>query len=95
MAYVVGQITVTNPELWAEYKAQVPATLLPWGGKLAFRGKQAAALAGGSSHPDIVAIHFPNMDAINDWFSSAAYQKLIPLRQQAADVVLLAYETED
>jgi uncharacterized protein (DUF1330 family) len=25
------------------------------------------------------------------WFASAAYQALIPLRQQAADVVLVSY----
>jgi uncharacterized protein (DUF1330 family) len=91
-AYVVGQITVKNPELWAEYRDQVPATLSPWGGELVFRGKQAAALAGENPHPDIVVIRFPSVAAANSWFLSPAYQALIPLRQQAAGVVLTSYE---
>lgn len=91
-AYVVGQITVKNPELWAEYRDQVPATLSPWGGELVFRGKQVAALSGENPHPDIVVIRFPSVAAVNSWFLSPAYQALIPLRQQAADVVLTSYE---
>jgi uncharacterized protein (DUF1330 family) len=91
-AYVVGQITVKNPEMWAEYRSKVPETLTPWGGELVFRGKQLAALAGDNPHPDIVVIRFPTITALNSWFLSAAYQSLIPLRQQAAEMVLLSYE---
>jgi uncharacterized protein (DUF1330 family) len=29
---------------------------------------------------------------MNQWFASPAYQSLISLREQAADVVLLGYE---
>ena len=29
-AHVVGNITVRDPDRWAEYRAQVPATLVPW-----------------------------------------------------------------
>ena len=32
-AYVVGQITVKHAERWAEYRGQVLATLLPFGGE--------------------------------------------------------------
>lgn len=92
-AYVVGQITVKNPEKWAEYRSQVPGTLLPWGGELTFRGKQVAALDGENRHADIVVIRFPDIAAVNGWFSSPAYQALIPLRQQAAEMDLLSYET--
>lgn len=91
-AYVVGHIMVKNPEMWGEYRSQVPSTLAPWGGELVFRGKQVAALSGENHHPDIVVIRFPNVAAVNGWFSSAAYQSLIPLRQQAAEMVLLSYE---
>jgi uncharacterized protein (DUF1330 family) len=92
-AYVVGHIAVKDEESWARYRAQVPATLEPWKGELVFRGKQAAALAGEDSHPDIVVIRFPSMAALDGWFSSPAYQALIPLREQAADMVLLSYAT--
>jgi uncharacterized protein (DUF1330 family) len=91
-AYIVGHITVKNPELWAEYRSKVPGTLAPWGGELVFRGKQLAALSGENAHSDIVVIRFPSVAALNGWFSSADYQALVPLRQQAADMVLLSYE---
>jgi uncharacterized protein (DUF1330 family) len=91
-AYLVGQVTIKSPQKWAEYTRQVPDTLAPWGAELVFRGKQVAALAGANPHPDIVVIRFPNVAAVNQWFSSPAYQSLIPLREQAADVVLLSYE---
>lgn len=91
-AYVVGHITVKNAEMWAEYRSKVPPTLAPWGGELVFRGKQVAALSGENTHPDIVVIRFPSVAEVNGWFSSAAYQALIPLRQQATEMVLLSYE---
>ena len=91
-AYVVGHITVKNTEMWAEYRSKVPDTLAPWGGELVFRGKQVAAFSGANPHLDIVVIRFPTVAAANGWFSSPAYQSLIPLRQQAAEMVLLSYE---
>jgi uncharacterized protein (DUF1330 family) len=79
--------------MWAEYRSKVPETLAPWDGELVFRGKQVAAFSGAEPHPDIVVIRFPTVAAANNWFLSPAYQLLIPLRQQAAEVVLLSYET--
>ncbi|NEX62409.1 DUF1330 domain-containing protein [Noviherbaspirillum galbum] len=91
-AYVVGQITIKDAGKWAEYRDKVPATIAPWAGELVFRGKRAATLAGFSPHTDIVVIRFPDMEALNGWHASAAYQAIIPLRQDAADVVLVSYE---
>jgi uncharacterized protein (DUF1330 family) len=93
-AYVVGHITVKNAEKWDEYRTRVPATLEPWGAELVFRGKKVAALAGGHSHSGIVVIRFPDKDVVNRWHSSAAYQALIPLREEAAEMVLLSYEAD-
>jgi uncharacterized protein (DUF1330 family) len=92
-AYVVGQITVKDPLKWGEYREQVPSTLQPWGAELVFRGRQRAALSGANPHADIVVIRFPNGAAADGWFMSDAYQALIPLREQAADVLLTSYET--
>ncbi|MCE2660903.1 MAG: DUF1330 domain-containing protein [Rubrivivax sp.] len=91
-AYVVGHIGIKNPQAWDEYRRQVPATLTPWGGELVFRGKQAAVFSGESPYSDIVVIRFPSIGAVNSWFSSPAYQALIPLREQAAEVVLVSYD---
>ena len=91
-AYVVGQMTVKNPEKWVQYRGQVLATVQPFGGELVFRGQQVQSFSGVNPHPDIVVIRFPSLGDAQGWHGSDAYQALIPLRQEAADVVLTAYE---
>lgn len=92
-AYLVGHIVVKDAEKWNQYRAQVPATLQPWGAEITFRGKCVAVFSGKHAYDDIVVIRFPDKKAINSWHSSPAYQALLPLRQQAAEILLLAYET--
>ena len=92
-ACVIGHITVRDEEKWAQYRAQVPATLAPWGAELLFRGKVDSVLAGAHSHTDTVVIRFPDGAAVAAWYRSPAYQALIPLREQAADLVLISSAT--
>ena len=91
MAYVIGHITVKDPVKWAEYRAQVPATLAPWQAELVFRGERLAVLAGAHRHTDTVVIRFPSQKAIDGWYDSPAYQALIPLRREAADLDLVSF----
>ena len=91
-AYLIGHITVINPEKWAEYRNKVPATIEPWGAELIFRGKLSSVLSGSHVHTDTVVIRFPNLKSLNSWYSSKEYQLLIPLRQEAAEVELLSFE---
>ena len=90
-ACVIGHITVRDEDKWAQYRAQVPATLAPWGAELLFRGQRAAVLSGDHAHTDTVVIRFPDAAAVDGWHQSAAYQALIPLRQQAADLDLVVF----
>lgn len=92
-AYLVGQITVKNIEKWDKYRSRVPQTLEPWGAEVVFRGALHGMYSGETTHPDIVVIRFPSVAAADGWFASAAYQALLPIRQQAADVTLLSYST--
>src|SRR5690349_8209499 len=91
-AYVVGHLTVKDSEKWAEYRNRVPATLEPWGAELVLRGKKVTMLAGEHPYSDVVVIRFPDKDAVTNWYSSPAYQDLIDLRQQAAEMTLICYE---
>lgn len=93
-AYIIGNITVIDQDKWAEYRSKVPATLTAWEGELVFRGKQVQVLGGNYQHIDCVVIRFPNMDALNNWFNSDEYQALIPIREQAAKMDLISYQSE-
>lgn len=90
-AWVIGHIRVRDAAKWDAYRAQVPATLVPWGAELVLRGKLAETFAGAHDFDDVVVIRFPAPEAARGWHDSAAYQALVPLRMQAADVVLLSY----
>ncbi|HEX9194501.1 MAG TPA: DUF1330 domain-containing protein [Azonexus sp.] len=90
-ACVIGHITVRDQEKWAQYRAQVPATLVPWGAELLFRGRVDSVLAGNHPHTDTVVIRFPDRAAVTAWYRSPAYQALIPLREQAAELVLISF----
>ncbi len=91
-AYVIGQIRIVDQEKWEAYRAQVPATLAPWDGRVLFRGHTARVLSGECRFTDMVVLQFPDQDAVRGWHDSPAYQALIPLRTQAAEVVLVSYE---
>lgn len=93
-AYVVGNITVKDFEKWDQYRNAVPLTLAPVNAKLVCRGKLMKVLSGEHHQQDTVIIEFPNLDAVNAWYESEEYQKLIPLRLEAADIVLLSYEED-
>jgi uncharacterized protein (DUF1330 family) len=90
-AYVIGHISVRDEAKWAEYRRCVPATLAPWGAELLLRAKTDQILAGSHTHTDVVVIRFPNPRAVAGWYGSSAYQALIPLRGEAADVDLISY----
>ena len=90
-AYLVGHITVKNDELWQQYVAGVGESLAPFESKVIFRGQLDKVLAGQHAHDLVVVIEFPDQSTLDDWFNSDKYQSLIPLRNKAADVAIMAY----
>ena len=92
-AYVIGHITVKDPGKWTEYRSRVPATLSEWGAELVLRGRRVAVLSGEHGYTDAVVIRFPDARAAAAWYGSPGYQALIPLREQAAEMVLISYES--
>lgn len=94
-AYVIGNITVLDNDKWLEYRSKVPETLIPWKGELVFRGQQVKVLGGEYQHSDTVVIRFPSVGALNNWFNSDEYQSLIPIREKAANIDLISYQSEN
>ena len=92
-AYVIGHITVKDPDKWQRYRERVPATLAAWGGEVVLRGRRVAVLSGDHAHTDTVVIRFPDTNAVSGWYGSTEYQALIPLREEAASMVLICYES--
>lgn len=91
-SYLVGQITVRDKNLWQKYVAGVAESLTPFDSKIIFRGNRTAVLSGENNRDLIVVIEFADQAMLDNWFNSEKYQSLIPLRDQAADVVITTYE---
>lgn len=91
--YVIGQITIKDTKKWEEYKAQVPQTLESFNASVVLRGKAVESLDGDDAYTDIVVLEFDSFPEAKKWYSSTAYQKLIALRKEAANVVLKMYES--
>lgn len=91
-AYLIGRIKVKSPPQWAEYVAGVARSLAPFGAEVLFRGQCHAVLAGATDHDRAVVIRFPDQPTLQAWFESEPYRRLIPLREAAADVMLVSYD---
>ena len=91
-AYLIGHITVKNTDKWKTYIEGVQKSLIPFESELVFRGKLATVLAGEHSHENTVVIKFRDQPTLQQWYDSKEYQGLIPIRDEAADVVIISYD---
>ena len=90
--YLVGHITVKDDELWQKYVTGVQESLLPFDSKIVFRRELVSVLTGKHGHNLAVVIEFPNQTTLDNWYFSEKYQALIPIRDKAADVIIMSYK---
>jgi uncharacterized protein (DUF1330 family) len=83
-AYVIGDIEVTDPAVYEDYRKQVAATVQKYGGRFVVRGGKVEALEGGWSPKRLVMLEFPSMEQAQKWYRSSEYAPLIALRQRAS-----------
>lgn len=72
------------------YLDQVEATMTPFGGSYIAQGVPAAILEG-AWDGSVVLIQFPDRAAVDAWYESEAYQRILPLRtgSSIADTVVI------
>ena len=91
-AYLIGHITINNPEKWKIYVEGVQKSLIPFEADVVFRGKRATVLTGEHPYQHTVVIKFPDQPTLQKWYHSDVYQALISVRDEAADVVIISYD---
>lgn len=89
--YVIGQMRITDREAYDRYRAQVLATIEAHGGEFLVRGG-AQEVIEGDAPPRSVVLRFPSVEAAENWYNSADYQKIIPLRKGASTGALTIVE---
>ncbi|HEX6528208.1 MAG TPA: DUF1330 domain-containing protein [Burkholderiales bacterium] len=91
-AYVIGEIDVTDPAAYEDYRKQVLAVVTKYGGKFLVRGGKVDSKEGGWAPKRIVVLEFPSMEQAQKWYHSAEYAPLIKLRQKASRGKLILLE---
>ncbi len=93
-AYWIANVTVTDPEAYALYRAANAAPLAAFGGEFLVRGG-AQEVTEGTLHARTVVVRFPSLQAATDCYHSEAYQAAILLRQAASTGTFCIVEGHD
>jgi uncharacterized protein (DUF1330 family) len=90
-AYAIAELVVTNPTKFAEYATKVAPMIAKHGGRYLTKGAHKMP-EGSLWTPELVLImEFPDMNAVNAWYTSPEYQPLKELRKQATGEGMLFF----
>ena len=82
--YMIGNITVTDPDTFAEYGKQVPETVAAFGGTYVVRGGAAEKIEGDYNPVRIVVLQFESVEKAREWYNSDMYAPLKEMRMRAS-----------
>ncbi len=82
--YMIGNVTVTDPETFAEYGKQVAETVAAFGGTYVVRGGAAEKIEGNYDPVRIVVLRFESVERAREWYNSPEYAPLKEMRQKAS-----------
>lgn len=91
-SFIVFHGTIRDGAAFQRYAQAVGPTLTKHGGEVLLRGKAAAVLAGDHDDGIVGILGFPDPNAAAEWYRSAAYQALVPLRDEGASMTAILYE---
>jgi uncharacterized protein (DUF1330 family) len=80
--YVVWDAEITNRAGLEPYIAAVGDTLAKHGGRYLARAGATKVIEGGPEPKVIVILEFPDAAAVDRWYNSPEYQKILPHRLQ-------------
>jgi uncharacterized protein (DUF1330 family) len=91
-AYVIVDVTITDPESYDEYKTLTPASLVPFDGKFVVRGGTSDTLEGEWNPGRIVVVQFPTVEQAKAWWASDLYAPAKAIRHRSADTKMIVVQ---
>jgi len=82
--YVIADVTVTDPETYADYRALTPASIAAFDGRFLVRGGAHEVIAGGWQPGRLVLLEFESPARAAAWYESPAYVEARAIRQRAS-----------
>lgn len=83
-AYLIANLTVHDPAVFAQYGAQVAPMIAARGGRYLVRGGAVTPAEGEMGLHRVVIVEFPDMASLRAFYDSAEYAPLIALRTSAS-----------
>ena len=93
-AILVAHTKVKNLDKLMEYAKAVYKTLEPFGVEFIYRGKVADVLVGEHAPEMAAIIRFPDYAVLKEWFYSPAYNALVPIRDEGAEMTFVAFDDD-
>jgi uncharacterized protein (DUF1330 family) len=91
-AYIIANVTVTNPEQYEEYKKLSTIAMQVHGAQLCVRGGTVEVLEGDWAPTRVVILKFPSMDSAKAYNASVEYTAARNSRLGAAVMRMIAVE---
>ena len=88
-AYVIVEVSITDPVEYEEYKKLTPAAIAAYNGRFVVRGAQTESLEGDWNPERIVILEFPSVGRAKEWWHSELYSKAKAIRQRAAKTKMI------
>jgi uncharacterized protein (DUF1330 family) len=91
-AFVIVDITITDPVGYQEYKKLAESTITAFGGRYIARGGHAETLEGEWIPNRLVILEFDSLDRAKQWLNSQEYSEPRKLRHRTAKTNMVAVE---
>lgn len=88
-AYIIVDVTISDPVAYEEYKKLTPSSISAFDGKFIVRGGQTDTLEGDWSPQRIVVLEFPTVQRAKEWWSSSDYAPAKSIRQRSASTRMI------
>ena len=82
-AYVIVDIKVTDPDIYAQYRELAPAIVKAFGGEYLARGGKTQVLEGSYMPNRTVILAFESLDKARTWIDSPEYREARKLRHKS------------
>jgi uncharacterized protein (DUF1330 family) len=91
-AYVIVDVAINDPVVYAEYRRLTPASIAAYGGRFVVRGGAVETLEGDWLPERIVVLEFESVARAKAWWSSPEYAPAKELRQRSATTRMIVVE---
>jgi uncharacterized protein (DUF1330 family) len=82
--YFFGEFEITDPAAYEPYRAKVPDIIAAHGGRILVRGGEPQPLDGTMPQRRFIIVEFDSPEAARSFYSSGAYQAVLPFRLNAS-----------